>query len=149
MNNKELVARQREFFLSGKSLPISERVKNLKKLRHAILSYEDKIIQALYDDLGKSAFEAYETEIGVTLHELRRMIRKLPRYAKTKRVTTPFTHFASLSRIYRDPYGVVLIVAPWNYPFQLLIMPLIGAIAGGNCAVLKTSASAPATSAIC
>ena len=149
MNNKELVARQREFFLSGKSLPISERVKNLKKLRHAILSYEDKIIQALYDDLGKSAFEAYETEIGVTLHELRHMIRNLPRYAKTKRVTTPFTHFPSLSRIYRDPYGVVLIVAPWNYPFQLLIMPLIGAIAGGNCAVLKTSASAPATSAIC
>ena len=148
MKNKELISRQRECFFSGKTLPISERVNNLKKLRQAILSYEDKITKALYEDLRKCQFEAYETEIGVTLHELSHMIRKLPHYARTKRVTTPLTHFPSTSRIYHDPYGVVLIVAPWNYPFHLAIMPLIGAIAGGNCAVLKTSASAAASSAV-
>ncbi len=148
MNNKELVNRQREYFLSGKTLPVSERVNNLKKLRRAILDFEGKILQALYEDLGKSEFEAYATEIGVTLHELSYMIRKLPSLAKPRRVKTPLTHFPSTSRLYRDPYGVVLIVAPWNYPFQLLMMPLIGAIAGGNCTVLKTSASAPATSAV-
>ena len=148
MNNKELVNRQREYFLSGKTLPVSERVNNLKKLRRAILDFEGKILQALYEDLGKSEFEAYATEIGVTLHELSYMIRKLPSLAKPRRVKTPLTHFPSTSRLYRDPYGVVLIVAPWNYPFQLLMMPLIGAIAGGNCTVLKTSASAPATSTV-
>lgn len=146
--NKELISRQREFFYSGKTLPISERINNLKKLRQAILSYEDKISKALYEDLNKCQFEAYETEIGVTLHELSHMIRKLPRYAKTKRPATPLTHFPSTSRLYHDPYGIVLIVAPWNYPFQLAIMPLIGAIAGGNCSVLKTSATAAATSAV-
>ena len=148
MKNKELISRQREFFHSGKTLPISERVNNLKKLRQAILSYEDKITKALYEDLHKCQFEAYETEIGVTLHELSHMIRKLPHYAKTKRFATPLTHFPSTSHIYHDPYGVVLIVAPWNYPFQLALMPLIGAIAGGNCAVLKTSASAAASAAV-
>jgi aldehyde dehydrogenase (NAD+) len=148
MKNKELISRQREFFYSGKTLPISERINNLKKLRQAILSYEDKISKALYEDLNKCQFEAYETEIGVTLHELSHMIRKLPRYAKTKRPATPLTHFPSTSRLYHDPYGIVLIVAPWNYPFQLAIMPLIGAIAGGNCSVLKTSATAAATSAV-
>lgn len=106
MTNKELVAKQREYFYSGKTLPISERLHNLKMLRKAILSYEDKILKALYTDLGKSEFEAYETEIGVTLHELKTMIRRLPRYAKSKRTLTPFTHFPSTSRLYRDPYGV-------------------------------------------
>lgn len=148
MNNRELVNRQQEHFSSGRTLPVSARVNSLKRLRQVILQYEDQILQALYDDLGKGEFEGYATEIGVTLHELSQMIRKLPRYAKPKRVRTPLTHFPSVSRLYRDPYGVVLIVAPWNYPFQLLLMPLIGAIAGGNCAVLKTSASAPATSAV-
>lgn len=148
MRNKELISRQREYFYGGKTLSISERVNSLKKLKRAILSYEDKITKALYEDLHKGQFEAYETEIGVTLHELSHMIRKLPRYAKTKRPATPLTHFPSTSRIYNDPYGVVLIVAPWNYPFHLAIMPLIGAIAGGNCVVLKTSASAAATSAV-
>lgn len=148
MENKELISKQREYFYSGKTLPISERVNNLKKLKQAILSYEDKITKALYEDLHKCQFEAYETEIGVTLHELSHMIRKLPRYAKTKRRDTPLVHFPSISRIYHDPYGVVLVVAPWNYPFQLAIIPLIGAIAGGNCAVLKTSASAAASSAV-
>jgi aldehyde dehydrogenase (NAD+) len=148
MKNKELISRQREFFYSGKTLSISERVNNLKKLRQAILNYEDKITRALHEDLHKSQFEAYETEIGITLHELSHMIRKLPRYAKIKRFATPLTHFPSTSHVYHDPYGVVLIVAPWNYPFQLAIMPLIGAIAGGNCAVLKTPTSAAASSAV-
>ena len=85
MNNKELVNRQREYFLSGKTLPVSERVNNLKKLRRAILDFEGKILQALYEDLGKSEFEAYATEIGVTLHELSYMIRKLPSLAKPRR----------------------------------------------------------------
>jgi aldehyde dehydrogenase (NAD+) len=148
MRNKELLTKQRDFFYTGKTLPIGERVSNLKKLRQAIVDHEDMITKALYKDLGKSQFEAYETEIGVTLHELSHMIRSLPRYAKTKRKSTPLTHFPSTSRMYHDPYGVVLILAPWNYPFHLAIMPLIGAIAGGNCAVLKTSASAPSSSAV-
>lgn len=148
MKNRDLIFRQREFFYGGKTLPIEERVNNLKKLKQAILSYEDKITEALYEDLHKCQFEAYETEIGVTLHELTHMIRNLPRYAKTKHYATPLTHFPSISHVYHDPYGVVLIVAPWNYPFHLAIMPLIGAIAGGNCAVLKTSASAVSSSAV-
>ncbi|MDI9510268.1 MAG: aldehyde dehydrogenase [Bacillota bacterium] len=148
MKNKELITRQRDFFYTGKTLPINERINNLKKLRQAILSYEDNIAKALYEDLGKCQFEAYETEIGVTLHELSHMIAKLPRYARAKRLPTHLTHFPSKSRLYRDPYGLVLIVAPWNYPFHLAIMPLIGAIAGGNCTVVKTSATAPASSAL-
>lgn len=148
MRNKELVSKQREFFYKGGTLPISHRIRNLRKLRQAILKYEDKIMKALNEDLGKSPFEAYETEIGIVLQELSHMIKNLPSYAKTKRPPTPITHFPSRSRIYHDPYGVVLIVSPWNYPFHLSIMPLIGAIAGGDCAVLKTSASAPASSAI-
>lgn len=148
MKYKKLISRQREYFYSGKTLPISERVNNLKKLRQAILNYEEKLTKALYEDLHKCQFEAYKTEIGITLHEISHMIRKLPRYLKTKRLTTPLTHFPSISRMYHDPYGVVLIVAPWNYPFHLAIMPLIGAIAGGNCAVLKTSAHTAASSAL-
>ena len=148
MKNKKIVSKQRRFFYSGKTLPINQRINNLKKLRQAILNYEDKITKALYEDLGKSQFEAYKTEIGITLHELSYMIRKLPSYARAKRRATPLTHFPSTSRIYHDPYGVVLIVSPWNYPFHLAIMPLIGAISGGNCAVVKTSASAAASSAI-
>lgn len=148
MKDKDLKSRQREYFYSGKTLPISQRVNNLKKLRQAILNYEDKLTKALHDDLNKCEFEAYETEIGITLHEISHMIRKLPRYAKTKGLATPLTHFPSSTRMYHDPYGVVLIVAPWNYPFHLAIMPLIGAIAGGNCVVLKTSASAAATSSV-
>lgn len=143
-----IVESQREYFLTGATLPVGARIANLKRLQSVIRENEDAIAAALYEDLHKSKFEAYETETGVVLDELRFFIKKLPELARPRRISTPITHFPSSTRLYKEPYGCVLIMSPWNYPFHLGIMPLIGAIAGGNCAVLKTSASAPATSGV-
>ena len=109
---------------------------------------EDRILRALSQDLGKSSTEGYMTEIGMVKEEIRFNIKHLTFWAKPKRVKTPATQFPSFSFIYREPYGVVLIMAPWNYPFQLTVAPLIGAISAGNCAVLKPSSYSVHTSAM-
>lgn len=147
-NYHELVSKQRQFFRSGMTKNIDYRIGTLHKLRSAIASYENQIIEALKADLNKSEFEAYSTEIGYVLEEIRFTLKHLHTWVKPEKVRTPLTHFGSRSYIYPEPYGVALIIAPWNYPFQLTLAPLVGAIAAGNCAVLKPSELTPRTSEV-
>lgn len=145
---KNIIDNQRAFFNSHKTKDISFRREQLEKLERTIKRHESEIIEALYEDLGKSEFEAYLTELGVIYHELSFMKKNLNRMAKPKKVRSPITNFPSRSYEYKDPYGIVLIMSPWNYPFQLSILPLIGAIAAGNCAIIKPSAYSKNTSEI-
>ncbi len=145
---KQIICKQREFFQTGKTLPIKTRIEALKKLRKNIISNEKAIIEALKNDLGKSGFESYMCEIGLTLSELSYMIKHIKKFAKEKTVHTPIAQFASRSYKKPSPYGTVLIMSPWNYPFLLTIDPLINAIAAGNTAVVKPSAYSQATSQI-
>lgn len=147
MNMEELTAAQRAYFDRGATLPVSARRAALKKLERALRERENLLLAALKQDLNKHPFEAYETELGIVRAELQFALRHLARWTRPRRVVTPLAHFPSGSRICPDPYGVVLIMAPWNYPVQLTLVPLISALAAGNCAVVKPSAYAPATSA--
>lgn len=143
---RRILARQRTFFAGGKTLDVKFRIDALKKLREAVTIHENDILEALRKDLNKSAFEAYATEIGMVRKELDGAIKKLPKWVRKKRVRTPLIHFLSSSYMVPEPYGVVLIMSPWNYPFQLTFAPLAGAIAAGNCAVVKPSSYSPNTS---
>lgn len=143
-NVKEIVNRQREYFGTGATKPLDFRLEKLRALKQVIRAYEEKIEAALWDDLHKSAYESYLTEISIVLQELEDHIRHLRRWARPLKVSTPLHLFGGKSRIIYEPLGVALIVAPWNYPFQLLMAPLIGAVAAGNCVILKPSPYAPA-----
>lgn len=145
---KEIVKLQKDYYLSGKTLELTFRLNALKKLQAAIKEHENDVFEALKKDLNKAPFESYASEIGLVYTELKDAIHNLYRWNRKKRVRTPIVHFKSTSYIVSEPYGVALIMSPWNYPFQLTIAPLIGAIAGGNCNVIKPSAYSPATSAI-
>ena len=139
MNIAELMERQRSFYNSGATKDVDFRLAQLKKLKQMVESKEKEIMNALFMDLGKSSFESYETEIGIFYQEIDHTIKNLRKWAKPKRVKTPFAHFPSKSMVYSDPYGLVLIISPWNYPFQLTLHPLIAAIAAGNTVVIKPS----------
>lgn len=143
---KEIVIKQREYFSKGKTKNLGFRIQQLKLLRKIIIRHEEDIMLALKKDLNKSKFETYETEIGFVLSELTYVIKNLHKWAKCKRVKTPLTNFLSTSYTYPEPYGVTLIMSPWNYPFQLTMTPLIGSIAAGNCTILKPSAYSSNTS---
>lgn len=145
-NYSSLVAKQQSYFRSEITKDLAFRLEALQKLRTAIKNNEHNLMDALKADLNKSEFDAYSSEIGFVLEELRFTIKHLRTWVKPKRVKTPLTHIGSASYIYSEPYGVTLIIAPWNYPFQLAIAPLIGAIAAGNCAVIKPSELTPKTS---
>jgi len=146
---KLAVQRQSEFFNTHKTKGTEFRISQLKTLKRAILAYEKRLYEALWNDLHKSEFEAYGTEIGLVLAEIGVHLRNLRKWSKPKRVcTNQMVHFWSTSRIYKEPYGKVLIIAPWNYPFQLLIKPLVGAISAGNCMVLKSSVYSPHTATV-
>lgn len=145
---KQLVAMQRDYFYSGSTLPVQKRILALKKLKAAILQYQSDIETALQKDLGKSSFESYMCEIGMTLSEIDYMLKHIRSYAKEQRVHTPLAQFASRSYRKPSPYGVVLIMSPWNYPFLLTLDPLVNALAAGNTVVLKPSAYSPHTSAV-
>ena len=145
---KELVLKQRKFFRTGVTLPVGTRLKALLKLKACILRYEDEIHAALKKDLGKSDFESYMCETGMTLSELSYMIKHIFSFTKEKNVWTPLAQFCSRSYKKPSPYGVVLIMSPWNYPFMLTMEPLIDAIAAGNTAIVKPSAYSPYTSEI-
>jgi aldehyde dehydrogenase (NAD+) len=138
----------RSFFNSGATLSYEFRKKQLLALEHAVKKNEDAISDALYADLKKSKEEAWSAETGLLLGEIKFAIKNLRRWMKPTKVGTGLVTFPSSGRIYRDPLGVVLIISPWNYPLQLLLIPLVGAIAAGNCAVLKPSEMAPATEKI-
>ncbi|WP_251550580.1 aldehyde dehydrogenase [Neobacillus muris] len=143
---QELAAKQTAFFHTGKTKDLSFRLEALQKLRMSIKKNEKQLMEALRADLNKSEFDAYSAEIGFVLEELRFAIKNLNSWVKPQRVKTPITHIGSQSYIYSEPFGVALIIAPWNYPFQLAVAPLIGAIAAGNCAVIKPSELTPVTS---
>lgn len=136
---KKLLASHKELFRSGKTRPIPFRIEQLNKLKEAVLAYDQEIVIALKKDLNKPEFEAYTTEIGYVLQSIDHTVKHLEKWAKDKHVKVPFFVLPSTSSIRYEPYGTVLIIAPFNYPFQLLIEPLIGAIAAGNTAVLKPS----------
>lgn len=138
----------RTYFEGGNTRSYQFRRQQLLALRKALQQHEDAVIEALYSDLEKSPEEAYATEIGLVLAEISHTLKHLHSWMKPKRVGTDIANLPAASRIYRDPLGVVLIIAPWNYPLQLCLNPLVGAIAGGNCAVIKPSELAPATAAI-
>lgn len=148
MNIETLVAAQRDFFERGETLDIARRREALDALERAILAREADINAALKSDLNKSASESYMCEVGLTLSELRYVRRHMARWARPRRAPTPLAQFCSSSFAVRDPYGVVLIMSPWNYPFMLTMEPLVGALAVGNCCILKPSAYAPATSRV-
>jgi len=135
----------RTYFESGAALSYEFRKNQLLQLKQAVLQHEEEIYTALYADLKKSREEAYATELGLLLAEINSAIKNLSKWMRPKSVATDLVNLPSSSKIYRDPLGVVLIISPWNYPFQLLLIPLVGAIAGGNCVVLKPSEFAPAT----
>jgi aldehyde dehydrogenase (NAD+) len=145
---KEIFASQVGFFNDQHTKSVAFRIEQLKKLKSAILMHEQAIYDALYKDLRKSTYEAFGSEIGQVIKEIDFAIRHLPSWASPKRVATPLMFFPSTSRIHRDPLGVVLIIAPWNYPFFLSISPLVSAIAGGNTAIIKPSEEAAHTALV-
>jgi aldehyde dehydrogenase (NAD+) len=145
---EDMLGEHRQFFDSGSTREASFRIQQLKKLQDAIRRYESQIITALHQDLRKSEFEAYSTEVGLVLDSIGSAIKKIGRWMKPVKVRSPLHLFPSKSYMISEPYGTVLIVGPFNYPFQLLIEPLIGAMAAGNCAALKPSESTPAVTGV-
>ena len=143
-----LVTRQRKYFQTGATLPVSVRITALRGLYTAIVKYENEIHDALKKDLGKSGFESYMCETGLVLEEISYMLKHIRRFAGEKRVRTPLAQFHSRSFKKPSPYGVTLIMSPWNYPFMLTLSPLVDALAAGNTAVVKPSAYSPYTSEI-
>jgi aldehyde dehydrogenase (NAD+) len=143
-----IVQKQREYFLSSETKSIDFRLKQLKKLKHAVEKYSDDIYDALWKDLHKCKEEAFLTEISIVLNEINNHIKNLKKWAKPKKVKTPVYLMPSKSFVMYEPYGVTLIIAPWNYPFQLMFAPLIGAISSGCCAVMKPSPYSQYTSEV-
>ncbi len=147
MEYQALLARQKAFFDRGAALDTDFRICALKRLKDAIRRETADLANALWEDLNKSPSEAYLTEIGPTLSEIDFAISHIRRWTRPRRVPTPLAHFPAKSRIYPSPYGCTLILSPWNYPFQLAVIPLISALAAGNTAILKPGEDAPATAA--
>ncbi|WP_374285821.1 aldehyde dehydrogenase [Lactococcus sp.] len=143
-----LVKKQGRFFNSGQTKSLAFRLSALTKLETAILNNEQDILDALATDLSKAAFESYATEIGLVLDEIRYNKKQLKKWMRPKKVATGIKNWPSRGYIYPEPLGLSLIIAPWNYPFQLLLAPLVSSIAAGNCSVLKAAEDAPATERI-
>lgn len=136
----KLIEKQRAYFYSNETLNIEKRIHALKKLKTCIQKNEAEIATALEADLGKSNFESYMCETGLVLSEISYMLKHIRRFTREKLVHTPLSQFHSRSFTKPGPYGVVLIMSPWNYPFLLSLDPLIDAIAAGNTVILKPSA---------
>lgn len=145
---RQIVENQRTYFYTGATLPLSHRIEALKKIQSYILTHEAEIGKAIRKDLGKSDFESYMCETGLVLSEITYILKHIRSFAKEKNVLTPLTQFHSRSFKKPSPYGVALIMSPWNYPFLLTIDPLIDALAAGNTVVLKPSAYSPYTSTV-
>lgn len=145
---QELIRKQREYFYTDATLDVNFRINSLKKIQTAIQTHQEQINAALKADLGKSSFESYMCESGLVLNEITYMLKHIRSLAKEKTVPTPLAQFHSRSYMKPSPYGVVLIMSPWNYPFLLTFDPLVEALAAGNTVVLKPSAYSPATSRI-
>src|SRR5690606_10936332 len=144
----EILEEHHRFFATNKTKDLDFRLQQLQKLRAAIKKYETKILEALEKDLGKHSFEAFATEVGFTLNSITHTKKRLKKWAKPKKVDTPIALFPAKSMVVYEPYGTVLIIGPFNYPFQLLIEPLIGVIAAGNTAIIKPSELVPNVSSV-
>jgi len=145
---EELIHEQRSFYGTHQLKVTSVRIQALKKFKKALDSYEDKILAALKNDLNKSSYDAYSTEIAFVHEEINFILKHLHSWMEPKRVKTAKILIGSKSYIYPEPRGVVLIIAPWNYPFQLAVLPMLGAIAAGNCVIVKPSELTPHTSQV-
>lgn len=148
MQIEELIRAQREFFHTGKTLDVSFRIQALSRLEESILKHEKELETALEKDLGKSRMESYMCETGLSLSEIRYIRRHVRSWSRDRRVRTPLAQFVSKSFTVQEPYGVTLIMSPWNYPVLLTLEPLAGALATGNCCVVKPSAYSPHVSAV-
>ncbi|WP_417359980.1 aldehyde dehydrogenase [Galbibacter sp.] len=135
----ELIKGQDAYFKSGQSLPISTRKQLLKALRDTIINREEVILKAIYEDLNKPVFEALATELNMVISEINYTLKHIDKWVRARRVSSNLLNFPSTAEIHSEPYGRVLIISPWNYPFALALMPLIGALAAGNTIVLKPS----------
>jgi aldehyde dehydrogenase (NAD+) len=144
----DLLQEQKAFFRSGTTRDIDFRITALKKLKDLISAYQKEILAAVYADLRKEETDAYATELSGVYNEIKVAIAHIRDWAAREKVPTPIFMMPSKSYIYKEPYGVALIIAPWNYPFQLLMTPLIGAIAAGNTAILKPSELSSHTAAL-
>ncbi|MGL4524782.1 MAG: aldehyde dehydrogenase [Spirochaetia bacterium] len=142
---KSVFEAQKKYFHTGQASSLSARITNLKKLKSLIQENENEIMQALREDLGKSPFEVYASEIGMVYEEIAQHIKHLRKWARPESRKTNLLQYPAQAKVYKVPLGVVLIMGPFNYPFQLLLTPLVGAISGGNCAILKPSERTPAT----
>ena len=147
-NFSMLVENQRAYFFTQATKPYAFRMEQLRKLDQWIGANEQAILEALQADLGKSAYEGYLTEVAMVKLEIKDALHNLKRWMKPHRAQTAIGQLPGTCRMYSEPYGVTLIMSPWNYPFQLTVAPLIGAISAGNCAVVKPSAYSAATSAL-
>ncbi|MBM7691167.1 aldehyde dehydrogenase (NAD+) [Peribacillus deserti] len=145
---KEVLNRHKEYFNKQCTKPIDFRIEQLKKLKQSIKNSEQDIFDALKKDLNKSEFESYLTEVGILYSEIDFTLKSVRKWAKPKKVKTALTHFGSKGYIIPEPFGTALIIAPWNYPVQLALSPLVGAIAAGNTAVIKPSELTPNVSKV-
>ena len=148
LNFTELSQIQNLALKSGRLQSISARKEHLKRLKYTIQEHESDILKALKSDMGKGEFEAYSSEIGFVYQEIGDALKNLEKWAKPKRVFPSISLFPSQAKIVNQPFGKTLIISPWNYPFQLLLAPLVAAISAGNTALLKPSELTPNTSAI-
>jgi aldehyde dehydrogenase (NAD+) len=147
--NKDIgktVEKMRRYFDAGHTLPVASRLAAIRRLEDSIRRHKEDIVSALRLDLNKSPYESFMTEIGVVLGEIDHIKKNLRRWVKPQRKRIAMSQFPARAKVMWEPYGVVLIMSPWNYPFNLSIVPLVGAIAAGNCVALKPSAYAPAVS---
>lgn len=147
-NYQDLLTKQRTYFRTGETKSVAFRINTLNTLKSLVQKHEQDILDAVKQDLNKSELEAKRAEVGLVIGEIDFMVENLEEWAATKEVPTPASHEGAKSFIQPEPYGSALVIAPWNYPFQLAVTPLVGAIAGGNTAVLKPSELTPKTSAL-
>ncbi len=141
-----VIARMDDYYRTGATKDVEFRVRMLRKLRAYLKEHEAEALQALRDDLGKSDFEGYATELGLVYDEIKTCLKHIRSWAKPKRVRTPIVHFPSRSKVYPSPLGVAAVLSPWNYPIQLALVPMVDAITAGNCVALKPSRTSVATS---
>ena len=143
-----IIQKQKAFFQSGKTKPVEARLDYLQKLKSALMEYEDSIIEASRKDIGRADVETFFTEVNGNIDELTYAIRNVQKWTKPRKVKTPLWLFPSQSRVYPEPYGTVVIISAWNFPFMQLIAPLTGAIAAGNTAILKPSPESPVSARV-
>jgi aldehyde dehydrogenase (NAD+) len=145
---QQVLSQQQQYFASGVTKNLSWRKQQLKQLQLLLSTHESELLQALQQDLGKPAFEAMLSEINYLHTDIKHCLKKLNSWARPRRVGTGLRTFPSMAFIQPEPYGSVLIISAWNYPLQLALAPLVAVLSAGNCAVVKPSELAPATSAI-